>query len=259
VVNNVFVNTGLNIIGNLSGWNTHTIENNTVNDKELRYFKDLSNFTFSSTAGQIILANCTNCTVNGVEVSDVDEGILLGFSSNNLIKNNHVHGCYFGIRLHESDKNMIENNMVEGNEYGVYLTHSSHNHITDNMIKQNSLFGCWICCGSLNNIIYMNNFTLNNKSAYDAYSNKWFLNYVGNYWSDYNGSDADDDGIGDTPYSIPPNGVNKDRYPVVCFDKIRVQQGQNGNSGEKETPGFEVLLLISAVSVILMWRKTHRV
>lgn len=252
IVNNVFVNTGLNIIGNLSGWNTHTIENNVVNEKSLWYLKDLSNFTFSSTAGQIIFANCTNSTIKDVEVSDVDEGILLGFSSNNLIKNNNVHGCYFGIRFNEADKNRVENNTVEENKYGVYLTHSSHNYITGNMIRRNTLFGCWICCGSLNNIIYRNNFTLNNKSAYDGYSNKWYQNYVGNYWSDYNGSDVNNDGIGDTPYSIPPLGRNKDMYPVVCFDKIKTPGGENN----KNTPGFEFLLLISIISFIVFWRKT---
>lgn len=253
IIKNSFINAGINIVGNLKNWNTHTIINNTVNGKELCYFKDLSNFTFSSTAGQIILVNCTNCTVKHVEISDVDEGIVLGFSSNNFIKNNYVNGSYFGIKLHEAEKNIVEDNIVERNKYGLYLTHSSENCIKENIIKENKFFGCWICCDSLNNIIYLNNFTLNNKSAYDVYSNYWYQNNVGNYWSDYNGSDANNDGVGDTPYDILPNGKNKDMYPVVCFDKIKMQ------AEGKDISGFEFLLVISAVSTIILWRKTRRI
>ena len=80
---------------------------------------------------------------------------------------------------------------------------------------------------SKNNIIYMNNFIDNTENAFSSYyTNFWnstekitytyrgskFTNYMGNYWDDYTGYDANGDGIGDVPYSI---NTDKDKYPLI--------------------------------------------
>ncbi len=43
--------------------------------------------------------------------------------------------------------------------------------------------------------------------------NHWNNSTIGNYWSDYNGTDRNNDGIGDDPYVI--NSLNIDNFPVM--------------------------------------------
>lgn len=46
------------------------------------------------------------------------------------------------------------------------------------------------------------------------YNETTHTNYLGNYWDDYTGTDADNDGIGDTPYRIYYSDIN-DEYPLM--------------------------------------------
>ena len=44
------------------------------------------------------------------------------------------------------------------------------------------------------------------------YNETSHTNHLGNYWDDYEGSDADKNGIGDTPYGIKSDN---DEYPLM--------------------------------------------
>ncbi|MCD6485157.1 MAG: hypothetical protein J7L47_08625, partial [Candidatus Odinarchaeota archaeon] len=97
---------------------------------------------------------------------------------------------------------------------GIYLLYSTDNTIRFNDIYNNK-YGIYVD-PSENNLIYMNNLINNTYQAYfrgAVHPNSWDNGTFGNYWSDYNGTDANEDGIGDTPYYI--NDDNVDHYPLM--------------------------------------------
>jgi nitrous oxidase accessory protein NosD len=69
------------------------------------------------------------------------------------------------------------------------------------------------------NTIWHNNF-VNNTQLFTLYytwtfptNNYWDNGKEGNYWSSYNGSDGNSDGVGDTPYVLAANCT--DNYPLM--------------------------------------------
>ena len=169
-------------------------------------------------------------------ISDNCYGIFIGLSSNNVITNNIINsnGLY-GIRLYFSSNSDIANNYIsfnndewsEGYEgSGINLEYSSSNILTYNNIRFNK-YGFYVQVFSVNNIIYLNNLIENTNNVYSynstniwnstskipyTYKGSQYTSYLGNYWSDYVGSDENGDGIGDTSYPI---NSDKDNYPLV--------------------------------------------
>lgn len=91
---------------------------------------------------------------------------------------------------------------------------SSFNVVSGNNITESGDYG--VSLSSANNWIYQNNFVNNTHQACSTLigsTNIWNIGYEGNYWSDYNGTDTNHDGIGDTAYVIDAN--NTDYYPLM--------------------------------------------
>lgn len=136
--NNSFINCGL-FLDRFDGLSScqHTMENNTVNGKELGYYWDEQNLLIDGTLlGQIIMANCVNvtiengtlwnssiaaqvaysknCTLRNLDIGDVQEGIELADTQNCTVDLcNFTHIGFRGI-VGKGVGDTISNNILSG-------------------------------------------------------------------------------------------------------------------------------------------------
>lgn len=113
------------------------------------------------------------------------------------------------------NKITIQGFTITNSTKGININKSSNSTITDNTIS-NTEYGIYIDKQSNNNSIYKNNFLTNAIHAYDNGTNIWNNLYYpeGNYWDTYNGTDTNNDGIGEKPFNIT-GGDNQDIYPLI--------------------------------------------
>lgn len=121
---------------------------------------------WSSDVGRISGNNCSNNGIHGIYLENSD--------LHNLTENICNENIEDGIRIFISYENFLENNTSYENYFGIHTFMSDFNIITWNIFANNS-FANGITDGITNTFQY-------------------------NYWSDYTGSDANQDGYGDTSY-----------------------------------------------------------
>ncbi|MCG7853687.1 MAG: right-handed parallel beta-helix repeat-containing protein, partial [Methanosarcinaceae archaeon] len=116
----------------------------------------------------------------------------------NMISNN----VRYGIELRAASP-MITGNTIIGNAAGIsYALDSGGNvYLNDFLSNTNHVSGL------SSNIVWWSPEAL----AY-TYGGNSYINYLGNYWDDYQGIDALGDGIGFPPYSV---GIDFDNYPLM--------------------------------------------
>ena len=105
----------------------------------------------------------------------------------------------------------VEASKLNLNTTGVYFLNSRYNIVEDTVITRNH-YGAVMGPSSRNNCITGNSFIENGLNGLDPeHRNQWHCYGIGNYWSDYDGADFNQDGVGDRPYFRLA-----DCYPLVC-------------------------------------------
>ena len=154
-------------------------------------------------------------------------GFYIHASSQNAIRRSTVVANIYGLHLQDANDNLVEGNHLIRQTYnspggfGIYLYRSTGNRIVENTIENNVNWGIWFS-DAKGNSIFHNNVSGNSPQVSDNNpdSNQWFDpdKKEGNWWADYQGTDADKDLIGDTPYGIQGPGGAVDAYPFAERD-----------------------------------------
>jgi parallel beta-helix repeat protein len=163
--------------------------------------------------GGVYIERSNYTSISNCIVKDNFSGIQALFSENNTFAYNRVFSNrYAGFTLLSFTKNnTVVNNTIASNPNGIWCEYSSNNLIEGNTIAHNSEHLMWLRKSNSSRISH-NNFV--GKSVVVLGSiDVWESEFEGNYWSEYNGTDADHDGIGDTPYTVDENNV--DHYPLM--------------------------------------------
>ncbi len=155
-----------------------------------------------SSVGVDLGGDASGLTIQNLNIRNFSIGTYL-WTPNNTFTGNSVTECNVGVLLSGSENRVVGNYLAK-NEFGLFFGTNepslasmnlsvSHNCFQENL---NQMSGCFCPGPNVTEPVHT-----------------WDDGREGNFWSDYNGTDANGDGIGDTPYVF--DSQNVDRYPLM--------------------------------------------
>lgn len=200
----------------LNSGNGTIVSSDFINNGKTGIYMDNVNDT------RITLVNCINNTEDGI--------YAVGSNLNTFTVDSSYNGRY-GLLLANSDNNTMSLcEFTNNTEVGLAIVESGEDNSTNNEISENTFEN--------NGINAVDNCTLNS----------WDDGAIGNVWDDYEGVDADDDLIGDTPYDISGLAGAQDNYPY-CDDGTEVAVSVSGN-GDGDRDLYEPVDILTLIAII---------
>jgi parallel beta-helix repeat protein len=179
----------------------------------------------------VMLSNTRFSQIEGNEIIGCEEGIVLIDNSrmNNITENLVTRCLLVGISIFHSTDSFINNNSLIQNYWGLWIDDFSSNHtFSFNILENNGLsvfglsaddftpaqlapqgYGLRISDSASTKLVW-NDFINDDICARNDAEGSLF-DY--NYYSDYGGSDENQDDLGDTPYDIEGDSPTQDVHP----------------------------------------------
>ncbi|MFB3889276.1 MAG: nitrous oxide reductase family maturation protein NosD [Candidatus Bathyarchaeia archaeon] len=141
-------------------------------------------------------------TVRNLNIKNFSIGMYL-WTRGNTVTGNAITDCIVGILLSGND-NTITENYVADNKNGVYFGSNQPGNIPTGVVLAENCF--------VDNLRQLSGCVCVDFNTTEEV-HTWDNGKRGNFWSDYMGTDANGDGVGDTAYVIDP--LNMDRFPLM--------------------------------------------
>lgn len=179
-----------------------------------------------------------NCSIVGNTVrggdKDYDAIGLLSCADCLVVGNTANDSQGIGVWVESSTNCVVDENYVSNNRYGIKIITSYQCKIEQNDIRNSQVLNLGLYSSSMNTF-YHNNFIATNVSQVESINSVNVMHNdtlkEGNYWSDYNGTDHDNDGIGDTAYVI--DNDERDNYPLIAgFASFSISHGNRTHNVE---------------------------
>jgi len=219
-----------------------TYSENIVIDKSITLLGENKNITIidGRGTGNVIKINADYVTIRGFTIQH--SGLIfpnagINCSANyTIIEENFFNNNFYGMTLHRSSNNTIIGNTIQNNDQcGIYMSRSSHNIIDTNIIRQNTYNGIGVYDSSNNNTIQSNTLTHND--------------YCGINIRISSQNNIIDNNISENNIGIHvPSSENTIIGNSLSNNNIDIDE-------ELITPGFELLLIIFSLVMILFWKR----